>query len=285
MAIPFPDIDPYSVLGLLSSATPLDIKRAYKKLSLKYHPDKLQQTKLVLPQDEFTKIQFSYSILSDPMKRQRYDNTGSLELLDVDDSEGFNWREYFESINTKITIDMIEEDKARYQNSQEEEQDIINNFIYYDGDFLKLFETIPHLEFNELSESRVFEIIETKVINNPNSCLDKSTIKSWDKYKKSRKTKVKSMLKKLAREAKEAEKLEKTINDKDNRKVNLMNDLQAIIQKRQSNRLDNLITSIQLKYGDKKGTKRSNSMMKDIDDDEFEQIQKKLINGKRSKQN
>lgn len=274
MAIPFPDIDPYLILGVPVTATPLEIKRAYKKLSLQYHPDKLQQTKAEVDPEVFTKVQFSYSILSDLIKRLRYDNTGSLEVGEMDE-EGFDWQEYFASINNKITIDMIEEDKKKYQGSAEEEQDIINNFIYYEGDFIKLFETIPHLEFNEASESRVFEIID-KVVND----LDKSTVKSWDKYKKSRKTKVKSMLKKLAREAKEAEKLEKTIKGKEN--LSLMGDLQSMIQKRQTNRLGNLISSIELKYGGKRGSKRASSN-RDIDDDEFDQIQKRLVNGKKSK--
>lgn len=265
MTVPFPDLDPYQTLGVAKDANPLEIKKSFKKLSLKYHPDKLQQSKLDVEKDTFTKIQFSYSILSDAIKRQRYDNTGSLEV--GEDNSDFDWKEYFASLNEKITVEMIDEDKLKYQKSEEEEQDIISSFVYYEGDFIKLFEVIPHLDFTESEESRVFEIIERRVVGMLE--IDPSTIKTWDKYKKSRKTKIKSMLKKLAKEAKEAEKLEKEM------KLSKNGDLKSIIKKRQSNRMDDLINSIQLKY-ETKGTKR-NAPVDDIDDDEFEKIQASLL--------
>ncbi|KAG7664141.1 uncharacterized protein J8A68_002324 [[Candida] subhashii] len=284
MGIPFPDIDPYEVLGVSKESTPIEIKRTYKKLCLKFHPDKLQQQQQINHNDDnnnntdtFAKIQFSFSILNDPIRRQRYDHTGSLaEYEDMEDS--FDWKDYFESINEKITMEMIEEDKLKYQNSQEEQQDIISNFIYYDGDFLKLFEVIPHLEFNEFEEQRVYKIIDLEMMSNMESLpdFDKSIIKSWEKYKKSRKTKVKSMLKRLAKEAKEAEQLEKLI--KSNAKKNENGgDLKSLIRNRQANRLDDLISTLESKYGgDKRGKKRSSST-KDISDDEFERIQNDLF--------
>ncbi|EGW35748.1 uncharacterized protein SPAPADRAFT_131825 [Spathaspora passalidarum NRRL Y-27907] len=270
MGIPFPDINPYETLGVETNATPIDIKKKYKKLCLKYHPDKIQQqqpSNTTVDQDQFAKIQFSFSILNDPNKRKRYDNTGSLAEFDVDD-EGFDWKDYFESINEEITVEMIEEDKLKYQNSQEERHDIISNFIYYDGDFLKLFELIPHLEFTESEEQRVYKIIEEEL---PKSDVESHVIKSWEKYTKSRKTKVKQMLKRLAKEAKQAKELEAMLNNK--KKTN-GGDLKSIIKSRQANRLDNLISSLESKYGDKRGKKRS---VKDIDDDEFERIQNDLL--------
>ncbi|KAK6867996.1 putative J domain-containing protein [Candida tropicalis] len=274
MGIPFPDIDPYEILGVDKNASPVDIKKTYKKLCLKYHPDKIQQSKTnqddTTSEDLFTKIQFSFSILNDPIRRTRYDNTGSLAEYDGEDGdEGFDWKDYFESINEKITIEMIEEDKLKYQNSEEEKLDILNNFIYYEGDFLKLFELIPHLEFTELEEQRVYNII--------NDELDKLVVsdgirKSWEKYTKSRKTKVKQMLKKLAKEAKQAEELSRMI------KMNKDKDLGSLIKSRQANRLDDLISNLENKYGDKKGKKRSH---KDIDDEEFEKFQNEILKKKK----
>ncbi|ODV78225.1 DnaJ-domain-containing protein [Suhomyces tanzawaensis NRRL Y-17324] len=258
MTVPF-DIDPYDTLGVSKDASPIAIKKAYKKLCLKHHPDKLQQHHHQQQDDDtFPKLQFAYSILSDASKRQRYDSTGSLE--DGADESGFDWKEYFDNINDKITVEMIDEDRATYQGSDEERDDIITNFIYYEGDFLKLFEVIPHLEFTESEEQRVFTIIEDA------DTIDKEALKTWGKYKKSRKTKVKQMLKKLAKEAKEALELEKSIKNKDSGK-----DLALLIKSRQSGRLDNLISSLESKYGGKRGKKRD-----EIDDDEFERIQRGL---------
>ncbi|KAI3406868.2 hypothetical protein KGF56_000329 [Candida oxycetoniae] len=284
MGVPFPDIDPYQVLGVESDATPILIKKTYKKLCLKHHPDKkLQQrkdgeenNKEEEKEDEelFTKIQFAFSILNDPIKRNRYDTLGSLSDVDYGDEEGFNWKEYFQSMNDKITIEMIEEDKVKYQGSDEERHDIISNFVYYDGDFLKLFEVIPHLEFTEFEEQRVFKIIESEISSID---VDKTIIRSWEKYAKSRKTKVKNMLKKLAKEAKEAKELERVMM-KDNKTKG--SDLKTLIRSRQNHRLDSLIQDLESKYGKKHGKKRQAVEM-DIDDGEFEKIQQEML--KRSK--
>lgn len=286
MAVPFPDIDPYEVLGVDAKANPVEIKRAYKKLSLKYHPDKLQnkhtreQEGETSNEDEnglnemFPKIQFAYSILSDAGKRQRYDSIGSLSEVENGDDEFFNWKEYFDSLTENITIEMIDEDRLKYQNSNEEEVDILQNFIFYEGDFLKLFEVIPHLEFDEEQEQRIFNKIESLIGSQP-QMFNKPTIKSFERYKKSRKTKVKNKLKKLAKEAKEAEELEQMINQKHNHNNG---NLKSIIQSRQANRLDDLISNLETKYVDKRGKKRQ-----DMNDEEFSKIQQGLLNKKKKK--
>lgn len=274
MGIPFPDIDPYEVLGVDKDASPILIKKTYKRLCLKHHPDKIKQlnqndrSEAASEEELFTKIQFSYSILSDPVKRNRYDTLGSLsEFSDDYDEDGFDWKEYFQSMNERITVEMIEEDRIKYQNSEEEKEDIISSFIYYEGDFLKLFEVIPHLNFTESEEERVYKIIEQEL---PRLKVDKSVTKSWEKYTKSRKTKVKNMLKKLAKEAKEAEELEKQLKKKNEKPQ----DLASLIKSRQNNRLDGLISNLEAKYGKKRGKKRSS---KEIDDDEFERIQTEML--------
>lgn len=69
----------YEILGLDKNATEKDIKTAYKKLALKYHPDKCAAT---TPEEkdaneaEFKKMSRAYDVLSDPEKRLQYDTTG-----------------------------------------------------------------------------------------------------------------------------------------------------------------------------------------------------------------
>jgi curved DNA-binding protein len=58
----------YSILGLEKTATPEEIKKAYRKLASQHHPDKGGDTA------KFQKIQEAYATLSDPEKRQAYDN-------------------------------------------------------------------------------------------------------------------------------------------------------------------------------------------------------------------
>ena len=61
-------MDYYSVLGVDKTATPEEIKKAYRKLASQNHPDKGGDTA------KFKEIQIAYETLSDPEKRQRYDN-------------------------------------------------------------------------------------------------------------------------------------------------------------------------------------------------------------------
>ena len=66
-------MDPYKILGVSSSAPPAEIKKAYRKLVLKHHPDHGGD------EEEFKKINEAYSILSDEAKRAQFDAQASGE--------------------------------------------------------------------------------------------------------------------------------------------------------------------------------------------------------------
>ncbi|WP_305044610.1 DnaJ C-terminal domain-containing protein [Geoalkalibacter sp.] len=66
--------DYYSILGVSKGASPEDIKKAYRKLALKYHPDKNPGDKKA--EEKFKDITEAYAVLSDAEKRKQYDQFG-----------------------------------------------------------------------------------------------------------------------------------------------------------------------------------------------------------------
>lgn len=63
--------DFYKILNIKRNASPSDIKKAYRQLSLKYHPDKNVDDDDA--KSKFQDISAAYEVLSDPDKRRKYD--------------------------------------------------------------------------------------------------------------------------------------------------------------------------------------------------------------------
>jgi molecular chaperone DnaJ len=68
--------DPYNVLGVDRKASADEIKKAYRKLARKYHPDRNPGD--TAAEERFKEIQEAYSVLSDPDKRKAYDSGGGI---------------------------------------------------------------------------------------------------------------------------------------------------------------------------------------------------------------
>ncbi|MDP3988224.1 MAG: J domain-containing protein [Candidatus Levybacteria bacterium] len=66
--------DFYQILGVSKTASADEIKRAYRKMALQYHPDKNKSKEAV---EKFKEVTQAYEVLSDPQKKQTYDQFGS----------------------------------------------------------------------------------------------------------------------------------------------------------------------------------------------------------------
>lgn len=84
--------DYYEVLGVDKTAEPAEIKKAYRKLAMKYHPDKNKDDKTA--EDKFKEASEAYEVLSDPEKRKLYDQHGHAGIENMFRNGGFSWDDF-----------------------------------------------------------------------------------------------------------------------------------------------------------------------------------------------
>ena len=90
--------DYYKILGVSKNVTDTDLKKAYRKLALKWHPDK-NQDKKDLASDNFKKIGEAYEVLSDSNKRKIYNSYGKAGLSGRGGGGGGHHTHHFSNAN------------------------------------------------------------------------------------------------------------------------------------------------------------------------------------------
>ena len=92
--------DYYQILGVSREATADDIKKAYRKLAMKYHPDKAKGDKKQA-EEKFKQISEAYAVLSNPEKKKEYDEFGSQafrqKFSQEDIFRGFDFSDIFDA--------------------------------------------------------------------------------------------------------------------------------------------------------------------------------------------
>ena len=216
------DVDLYKVLGVESSASAEDIRKAYRKLALLHHPDKHATSTdeaRAHASAQFQRVGFAYTVLSDPKRRKKYDATGTTsDSLALGADEDGGWEAYFEDLFDRVTRGKLDEMKKEYQGmlthslpsfwvtltrlasgSSEEIQDLKAAYLETEGSLGEIMKHIPHSTIDD--EPRFIRIISDLVNRSelPDLPLWRSTSKD-EKAKLVRK-------KQSAKEAKEAEEL------------------------------------------------------------------------------
>jgi DnaJ-class molecular chaperone len=171
--------DYYEILGISKNATNDDIKKAYRKLALKWHPDK-NNNNTEESKKYFQEICNAYQVLIDPVKRRSYDLTGCDNDIKTNPHEVFN--SFFESVFGNEFFS--EKGKLNsFINSPEVEVFLTMSMSYNNFDiFDKLVETSKN--FNPLIGSK-FENINQKIKSKTEEIKLKKSNKINEKIKQS----------------------------------------------------------------------------------------------------
>lgn len=304
-----PTIEPYTVLGIEKSATTDEIKSAYRKAALKHHPgtralrddirSKVLQTKLLthstdkaaphLKDEAHTKFQevaFAYAVLSDPIRRKRYDKTGSTsESMDADGD--FSWADFYsEQFRDVVTEDAVERFAKSYKNSDEERDDVVKAYEKCRGAWRGIYESVMLSDPLE-DEDRFRGYIDAAIRSG-----DVRGFKIYtEESEKDREKRMKRARLEAEKEAKEAEVEVKKMESKKKAKKDSLGDLAALIQRRQVNAGSSFLDNLEAKYKaqekekkpkGKKGKKRVSDEDEDDEPSEeaFQAAAKRLKTGK-----
>ncbi|KAM3339465.1 chaperone protein dnaJ 6 [Capsicum galapagoense] len=244
----------YEILGVETTASQQEIKKAYYKLALRLHPDKNPDDEEA--KEKFQQLQKVISILGDEKKRALYDQTG---CVDDDDLAGDveNLKEFFRAMHPKITEADIEKFEANYRGSESERTDLIDLYKKYKGKMTRLFCSMICSD-TKLDSHRFKDILDEAV-----AAGEIKSTKAYEKWAKevSETKPPTSPLRRRQKAKKESE------------------DLYAIISQRQNERrgkMNSMFSSLVNKYGgDPSATEPS--------EEEFEAARRKVESRKQAK--
>lgn len=131
------------------------VKKAYHRVSLLVHPDRVDEDKKLEATEKFKILGKVHSILSDNSKRSIYDESGE---FDEDDMAMFNWLDYWRSLFKQITVSDIEKYKHEYIGSETEVIDVKRAYLNSKGNMASLHDHVPFADCDQ--EPRYLEIIQ-----------------------------------------------------------------------------------------------------------------------------
>mmetsp|Transcript_21835 Transcript_21835/g.30371 ORF Transcript_21835/g.30371 Transcript_21835/m.30371 type:complete len:269 (+) Transcript_21835:46-852(+) len=261
-----PERSLYEVLGVSRDASSDDIRKAYRQLALKLHPDRNQGDEEAT--QKFQTLQRVFEVLSDPEKRKVYDQTGSIEDSEELAGEKFNdLYAYYRNIFAKVTEKDIEEFQNAYLGSEEEKKDLREYYTRFSGSMPMVF------EFLMCSDDKVDS---HRLADQVDADIETGLLKRYKRYSQ--------WAQQVRRTAAPKDPLRK--RRKESKKKNTENsgtvDLAALIQSKNKQR-GNFLASLEDKYKDKEqksknGKKQRAEREEEPTEEEFLEAQERIRN-------
>lgn len=135
------------------------VKKAYHKLSLKVHPDRVSESEKAEATEKFKVLAKIYEVLTDKNKRSLYDEQGIVD--DDGDANFLSWLELWKTIFKPITEDDIDNYKMEYIGSEIEKQDIKKAYLDHKGCINKMSDCVQFM--NVENEPRIIDIIKEMI--------------------------------------------------------------------------------------------------------------------------
>ena len=122
--------DYYEVLGIQKNANKEEIKNAYRKLALQYHPDRNKEP---TAEEKFKELSEAYAVLSDEEKRKRYDTYGHVGAEEAFRGSEANFEEIFRDAGFGGIRDIFDQIFGRRGGGGFFGEDIFGNFGFGGG--------------------------------------------------------------------------------------------------------------------------------------------------------
>ncbi|KAI1288143.1 DnaJ -like protein subfamily C member 9 [Halotydeus destructor] len=229
--------DLYEVLKIKKNARGEDVKKAYRKQSLQFHPDRhanAEPDKLADITAKFQVLSKVNYVLSDEEKRKLYDDAGIIASDDTLESEA-DWEAYWRLLFPKVTTKDIDSFMTKYAGSEDEKKDLISVYNKYGGNMDKISEGM--IGFDEVRHrDMILQLISS------------GELEELDEFKKDTDAKRKKRQGKVEREARASEKA----SSKRKKAQPSDDDLVNAITSRAKGNFDSMISGLEAKYGGKK---------------------------------
>ncbi|XP_018803300.1 PREDICTED: J domain-containing protein CG6693 [Bactrocera latifrons] len=229
----FGERDLYKLLDLEKNALPRDIKKAYYKMSLQVHPDRVEEDEKSTATEKFKVLSKVYQVLSDKEKRDLYNEQGVI-VDEEDEGKLSSWLDLWRQVFRRVTEEDIINYENSYVGSELERDDMKKAYLSSKGCINKIMTEVPFLHIKD--EPRLQEIIK--------EMIDAGEVPEYKIFTNEPSQKRQRRHKKYAREAKEAEEIKQKLES---------GDLQKQILKRQQERQDgfnSFLDKLAEKYAD-----------------------------------